>query len=67
MTGNGAGTEKTSRPPADRHRSVVSLRLYPDMEPAVAAWTDRHPDPNPPVAIRRLIEKGLKADGSLRK
>jgi hypothetical protein len=42
----------------------IGLRLYPDMEAAIAAWIKRQPDPKPSrsEAIRRLIEKGMAAD-----
>jgi hypothetical protein len=34
-----------------------------ELEAAITAWIDRQPDPKPSrsEAIRRLIEKGLKA------
>jgi hypothetical protein len=37
------------------------MRLYPEMEAALAAWIKNQPDPKPSrsEAIRRLIEKGL--------
>jgi hypothetical protein len=43
---------------------VISVRLYPEMEAALAAWIERQAKPRPSrsEAIRRLIEKGLKAD-----
>ena len=62
--GSIAGKEKRPRGrPRTGIGPVVSLRLYPDMEAAVAAWIDRRPDPKPSrsEAIRRLIEMGLQA------
>jgi hypothetical protein len=43
---------------------VIGVRLYPEMEAALAAWIQRQPDPKPsrPEAIWRLIEKGWAAD-----
>lgn len=43
---------------------VISVRLYPEMEAALAAWIERQAEPKPSrsEAIRRLIEKGLGAD-----
>jgi hypothetical protein len=40
---------------------VISVRLYPEMEAALAAWIDGQPKPKPSrsEAVRRLIEKGL--------
>lgn len=63
----GSIAEKQKRPrgrPRTGIGPVVSLRLYPDMEAAVAAWIDRQPDPKPSrsEAIRRLIDKGLEGD-----
>jgi Arc/MetJ-type ribon-helix-helix transcriptional regulator len=39
------------------------LRMPPELEAAIDEWMDRQPDPKPSrsEAIRRLIEKGLKA------
>ena len=44
----------------------IGLRLYPDMEAALAEWIKRQPDPKPSrsEAIRRMIEKGLEAEQS---
>lgn len=43
---------------------VISVRLYPEMEAALAAWIERQPAPKPSrsEAIRRLIERGLAVD-----
>jgi hypothetical protein len=38
----------------------VGLRLYPELERQIDAWTSRQPDkPGRPEAIRRLIEFAL--------
>lgn len=40
------------------------VRMPPDLEAALDAWIARQPDPKPSrsEAIRRLIEKGIKAE-----
>jgi hypothetical protein len=54
---------KRGRPPTGIG-PVIGVRLYPEMQAELAAWIERQPEPKPsrPEAIRRLIEKGLKAD-----
>lgn len=67
-TNRGGSIAEKEKRPRGRPRTgigpVVSLRLYPDMEAAVAAWIDRQPDPklSRSEAIRRLIDKGLETD-----
>jgi hypothetical protein len=57
---NSRDREKRRGRPRTGIGPVVSLRLYPGMEAAVAAWIDRQPDPKSSrsEAIRRLIERG---------
>jgi hypothetical protein len=40
---------------------AISMRLYPEMEAALAAWIKRQPDPKPSrsEAIRRLLGEAL--------
>jgi hypothetical protein len=40
------------------------MRLYPEMEVALNAWIERQLEPRPSrsEALRRLVEKGLKAE-----
>ena len=54
----GRGRPRTGIGPA------ISMRLYPEMEAALNAWIERHPEPKPSrsEALRRLVEKGLKAE-----
>ena len=65
---NGSGSiaeEKTTpRPPANRPRPAVTVRIPTDVQTAITARIDLQPDPKPSrsEAIRRLIEKGLKSD-----
>ena len=50
------------------------MRLYPELEAALKAWIARQPDPKHVLsmvegpfradALRRLVEKGLEAEGS---
>jgi hypothetical protein len=41
---------------------AIGLRLYPDLEKALARWIRAQPAPRPsqPEAIRRLLEQALK-------
>jgi hypothetical protein len=41
------------------------MRLYSAQEAALNAWIERQPDPKPSrsEALRRLVEKGLEAEG----
>jgi len=41
------------------------MRLYPELEAALKAWIERQPEPRPSrsEALRRLVEKGLEAEG----
>jgi len=54
----GRGRPRTGIGPA------ISMRLYPELEAALKAWIERQPEPKPSrsEALRRLVEKGLKAD-----
>jgi len=40
------------------------VRMPPELEAAITAWIERQPGPKPSrsEAMRRLIEKGLRAD-----
>lgn len=43
---------------------VSAVRLPPDLAEAIDAWSEKQPDaPGRSEAIRRLVEKGLKAKG----
>jgi hypothetical protein len=49
--------------PATGKDPVRTVRMPPELEAAITAWIDCHPNPKPSrsEAIRRLIEKGLSA------
>src|SRR3954447_7974537 len=60
--------EKPKRPrgrPRTGIGPAISMRLYPEMEAALADWIERQPDPKPSrsESIRRLVALGLKAAG----
>ena len=42
---------------------AIGLRLYPALDASLDAWIESQPDPKPsrPEAIRRLLERALKA------
>jgi hypothetical protein len=42
---------------------AIGLRLYPDLDAALAQWIKAQPAPRPsrPKAIRRLLEQALKS------
>ena len=56
------GTRKSRGRPATGAESV-HLRVLPDQSAAIDAWIKRQnePDLSRPEAIRRLVERGLKA------
>jgi hypothetical protein len=43
---------------------AIGLRLYPELEATLDAWIEEQPDPKPsrPDAIRKLIDRGAKAE-----
>lgn len=43
---------------------MTGVRIPADLDSKLRAWIERQPEPKPSraEAIRRLIEKGLKAD-----
>ena len=56
----GPGRPRTGIGPA------ISMRLYPEVEAALYAWIERHPEPRPSRSetLRRLVEKGLEGEES---
>jgi hypothetical protein len=64
MSGSIADSKKRGRGrPTTGIGPAIGLRLYPELQTRIDAWTAKQPDPKPslPEAIRRLVEKALDA------